>query len=236
MTNSTVGTVFGAIHGGPRRHVLGGFLDMLLQGFENCRPGLSDETLRAEEGASDAFFVELYEKEVARLEETVRLFETGLPDGVQREIFETVDELVRKVVIPAYVRVARRFTIRERNDFYLLPDPLHGIERFFWGLAGMGLGGFVIWAPFIPVWQKEWVLVFVIGGLFFPDVRRYLALRRYQSELNAIVGHADDEIRRTELAHLTSGAAALGSPTVRVASADATPDRGKRPKTRQGGR
>jgi hypothetical protein len=217
--------------------MLGGFIDSLLQGFENCRLGLSDETLRSGEDVVRAFFLELYEKEAARLEETVRLFETGLPEGVQGDIFAKVDDLVRRVVLPAYARLARRFTIRERNDFYLVPESLHGLERFVWGLGGMVLGGFVIWAPFIPIWQKEWVLVFVIGGLFFPDVRRYLALRRYQSELNAIVAHADDEIRRTEIAHLTSGASALGPrASGRGASANGAAGPPHVAKTRQGGR
>ncbi len=237
MMTSTVGTIRRAIRGGPRIHVLGGFVDSLLQAFENCRLGLSDETLRSGEGVVHAFFVDLYEKEIPRLEETVRLFEAGLPEGAQRDILSKVDDLVRKVVVPAYVRLARRFTVRERNDFYLLPDSLHGIERFVWGVAGMGLGGFVIWAPFVPIWQKEWVLVFVIGGLFFPDVRRYLAHRRYQSDLDAIVAHADDEIRRTEITHLTSDASA-GEP--RTSSREASRHRsGTGPgahRTRQGER
>jgi hypothetical protein len=205
--------------------MLGGFIDLLLQGFENRRVGLSDATLRSGDTAVQAFVVELYEKEVPRLEETVRLFETGMPDGVQRDIFATVDGLVRSVVLPAYARLARTFTIRERNDFYLLPEELHGLERFAWGIGGMALGGFVLWAPFIPIWQKEWVLVFVAGGLLFPDIRRYLALRRYESDLNGIVGHADAEILRTELAYLESGVSALGAPS---ASQDASGGRSPR--------
>jgi hypothetical protein len=220
--------------------MLGGFIDSLLQGFENRRVGLSDATLRSGDTAVQAFVVELYEKEVPRLEETVRLFETGMPDGVQRDIFATVDGLIRSVVLPAYTRLVRRFTIRERNDFYLLPEGLHGLERFAWGIGGMALGGFVIWAPFIPIWQKEWVLLFVLGGLLFPNIRRYLALRRYESDLNGTVAHADDEIRRTELAYLASGASALDAPAlgreraaVTSGPSPATPENAK---TKQGGR
>jgi hypothetical protein len=233
---STIETIARAIRGGPRRHVLGGFLDSLLQGFENCRVGLSDETLRSGEGVVTDFFADLYEKERPRLEETVRLFETGLPDAAQKDIFARVDELVRRVVLPAYARLARRFTIRERNDFYLLPEALHGLERVAWGAVGMGLGGFVVWAPFIPIWQKEWVLVFVIGGLFLPDVRRALALRRYQAELNALVAHSDDEIRRTELGHLTSGPPAAESRAAVPRATPESPAAGADHRVRQGGR
>lgn len=112
---------------------------------------------------------------------------------------------MRKVVIPAYARLAARFTRRERNDFYLMPESLHGLERLGWAAAGVVLGAFVVWAPFIPLWAKEWILVFGIAGLVFPDIRRLLTLRRYECELNRLVGRADDEIWRHEMALLTSG-------------------------------
>jgi len=238
MTTSSFGSLFRSLRGGLRTHVLGGFLDSLLQGFENCRVGLSDETLRSGEGVAVPFFLDLYEKEIPRLEETVRLFETGLPEPVQRDILAKVDELVRKVVVPAYVRLARRFTLRERNDFYLLPNPLHGLERILWGVLGMGLGAFVVWAPFIPIWEKEWVLLFLVGGLLFPNARRYLALRRYQAELNTIVAHADDEIRRTEIAYLSSALPEAERASVPAPGASEAPASGgsERARLRQGGR
>jgi hypothetical protein len=217
--------------------MLGGLVDSLLQTFENCRVGLSDETVEGGEKVVHDFFLELYEKESGHLAETVRLFETGLPAPAQQEILARVDELARKVVLPAYARLATRFTRPERNDFYLLPEPLHGLERFGWGVAGMGLGGFVVWAPFIPLWEKEWVLPFVVLGLLFPNIRRYFALRRYQSELNGIVAHADDEIRRAELAQLTSGEVVSATEPQHVAStAGSTTEGAVKPKARQGGR
>jgi hypothetical protein len=193
--------------------MLDGFVDSLLQSFENCRAALSDETIGSGEKAVQTFFLELYAKEASRLGETVRLVETGLNDGAQREMFDKVDELVRKVVIPAYARLAIRFTRRERNDFYLVPESLHGLERLGWGAAGMALGAFAVWAPFIPIWEKEWVLPFVVAGLFFPNLRSFLSTRRYQSELNRIVARADDEIWRMDLAMLTSEASVVRTPS-----------------------
>ena len=183
--------------------MLGGFVDSLLQSFENFRAGLSDDTLKAGETATQTFFLELYEKEVSRLRDTIRLLEIGMSDATREEVFGRVDDLIRRVVVPAYARLARRFTERERNDFYLAPEPLHGVERFGWGAAGLALGAFVVWAPFIPLWDKEWILPFAIAGLFIPNIRRYLALRRYQSELSRLVARADDEIWRMDFTYLT---------------------------------
>jgi hypothetical protein len=185
-----------------RGAMLGGFVDSLLQTFENCRHGLSDDTL-ARPREVEAFFLALYEKEKSRLQETIHVQEQHLSEPDCRELFERLDERMRQVVIPAYVRLTQLFTRRERNDFYLTRGALHGAERLAWAVGGMAVGGFVVWAPFIPLWSKEWVLLFTLAGLVFPDLRRFLAQRRYQAELNALVARTDDDIWRMDLAYLT---------------------------------
>jgi hypothetical protein len=182
--------------------MLGGFVDSLLQMFENCRPGLTDEVLRAGPRGVERFFLDLYEKERARLSETIQQ-EQHLSAENRRALCERVDDRIRRVVLPAYVRLAARFTPRERNDFYLAPEPLHGLERLGFTVAGMAIGVFAVWAPFIPLWEKEWVLLFALAGLVFPGIRRFLSLRRYQAELNALVIRTDNEIWRMDLAYLT---------------------------------
>lgn len=212
-----------------------GFVDSLLQKFENCRGGLSDETLRREEGVR-RFFVELYEREAPRLQEVIRIQEMHRSASLQWDFFTKVDELVRRVVIPGYARLAGPFTVRERNDFYRLAAPLHGLERFICAAAGLALGAFVVWAPFIPLWSKEWCLVFAIGGLIFPDGRRLLSLRRYEADLNHLAQRADDEIRRIEQAYYLIGDAAItdiSGPHVTSTGADpAAPDKAR---VRKGG-
>jgi hypothetical protein len=196
------------LEGAPPKRMLDGFVDSLLQTFENCRPGLSEETIAA--GGAEAFFVDLYEKEISRLRELIRRSQTHLSEAERDELFRRVDERVRKVVLPGYARLTSSFTRRERNDFYLTPEALHGAERLGWGVAGLLLGGFVVAAPFIPLWSKEWVLVFATVGLLFPNLRRVFALRRYQAELNQLVTRTDDEIWRMDLALMTAAAARDG--------------------------
>jgi hypothetical protein len=200
-------------------HPLEGFVDSLLQSFENCRPGLSDQLLGAEGEPPEAFFTGLYEKEIPRLRDTIRREESLLGKGGQAEVFQEVDDLIRKVVIPAYVRLAVRFTPRERNAFYLAPEPFHGLERFGWTVAGVVVGVLVVLAPFIPLWSKEWIIPFMLGGLVFPNIRRFLTVRRYEGELNRLVVRADDEILRIDARALTTGepaAEAAPIPTPRV--------------------
>jgi hypothetical protein len=232
--------------------MLNGFVDSLLQSFENHRAGLDDARLGA--GGEEAFFLELYRKEVPRLRGMIHDQELSLSEASRADFFRDVDEYVRQVVVPAYARLAGRFTRRERNDFYLTPESLHGLERLGWAAAGMLLGMFVVWAPFIPLWSKEWVLVFAVGGLAFPNLRRYFALRRYQNEVNGLVMRADDEIWRKDLAYVTEGAMLRATPPDQAADSEPgahdaladrlagaqsaeTPTDGRgNPKVRQGGR
>lgn len=180
---------------------LDGFVDSLLQTFENSRPGLTSEMLA--KGEVEGFFRELYEGEIPSLrEKTARL--GHLSEEEREQLFARVDDRIRKVVLPGYARIVSAFTPRERNDFYLTPEALHGVERLAWAAAGVVLGALVVEAPFIPLWSKEWVLVFGVGGLVFPTLRRYFALRRYQHQLNDLVARTDDEIWRLDLGYLTA--------------------------------
>jgi hypothetical protein len=184
-----------------RNSTLEGFVDSLLQTFENSRPGLTGEMLQ--EGEVEGFFRELYENEVRSLRD--KIAHLGHLSAEEREeLFQRVDDRIRRVVLPAYARLASGFTPRERNDFYLAPEGVHGVERLAWAVAGVVLGALVVEAPFIPLWSKEWVLVFGIGGFVFPTLRRYFALRRYQHQLNDLVNRTDDEIWRLDLGYLTA--------------------------------
>lgn len=216
--------------------MLDGWVDSLIQTFENCRAGLADESLsRLPE--VETFFAQLYAKERPRLTELVQLSYSHLPDTEQQGLIEKIDDRIRDVLIPAYARLAGRFTGRERNDFYLSRDAWHGLERLGFGVAAMLLGAFVVWAPFIPIWSKEWVAIFAMGGLVFPDLRRLLSWKRYESELNTLVQRTDDEIFRMDLALLshepvTTRAAATHTPDPKTER----PQKNPHPPIRQGGR
>lgn len=185
------------------QRVLEGFVASLLQSFESYRAGLSDEMLRGPEAKVNEYFLELYGKEAKRLPGLVELVCGHLSKTHRQQLLHNTDELIRRVVVPAYARLTQRFTRRERNDFYLAPEGLHGVERLAWAVAGILLGGFLVWVPFIPLWSKAWVLVFAAGGLVLPGLRRVLALRRYASELDGLVSRVDEEIWRLDLAYMT---------------------------------
>ena len=65
----------------------------------------------------------------------------------------------------------------------------------------------------------------MLGGLVFPNVRRFLMVRQYEGELNRVVARADDEIARIDSHYLTAGepaeAVSLAVPGAGVRAAQA---------------
>jgi hypothetical protein len=182
--------------------VVGIWADRLLQSFEDRRAGLPE---RLSEESASRFFGTHLEEQLPLMRESIALQTEGLAPEAREAVLHEMESLARRVLLPAYVRLATHFTLRERNDFYLVPERLHGLERLLSSVAGMLVGAFVVWAPFIPLWSKEWVLPFALAGLLFPDLRRWWLTRRYEKQVNALVLSADREASRLTLSHWMTG-------------------------------
>jgi hypothetical protein len=200
---------------------MGLWADRLLQGFEDRRAGLPEPL---SEKGTERFFSTYLEEQLPQMREGLALQTEGLAPEAREALTRESESLARAVLLPAYVRLATRFTGRERNDFYLLPERLHGLERLGWSVGGMVVGAFVVWAPFIPLWSKEWVLPFALLGLVFPDLRRWWAARRYERELNALVLAADREASRLTLGYFMT-ASVSSEPLSDSPSKDPSPTR-----------
>jgi hypothetical protein len=90
-------------------------------------------------------------------------------------------------VVPAeWLRVARRYSTREADDFGLWRggDP---VARLTYVLVGLVIGGLILWAPFIPIWEKWFPFALAIGGWWLPDAQLAFYRRRYARALGAIV-------------------------------------------------
>ena len=180
-------------------NVLGGFVDELVQKLENCRAGLPEGLDAA---AVQRFVLELYEAERPRLHDAVQALAPLVDEVALMKEEDELDALFRRVLLPAYSRGASDMTRRERNDFYLAKEGFHGVERIGWAVGGILVGTFVVWAPFIPIFAREAILPFAVGGLVFPELRRYFAYRRYTRDVNGLVGKVEAEARRLQSVYL----------------------------------
>lgn len=187
------------------RTALGRFVDALLQAFEDRRAGVDDATLAGGEPAVRAYFERVYDAERPRLDALVRAEAPHLNEAAQAKLAEELHVYLRGTTLPGYAREATRHLLRERNDFFALPAGLHALERVAATVGGIVLGLLVVRAPFIPLWSKYWVAPFMLAGLFFPELRRWRALARYERQLNALVAHAARELGRIDRAYLAAG-------------------------------
>ncbi len=184
----------------PSLSPLGRFIDTLLQSFEDRRLGLKDQALTAE--AAEPFFASIHDQEGSRLRAALREADPHLSEEDRTALQTEVDEFVRRVLVPGYARLAAPFTGRERNDFFLARGATRAFERIACVGGGTLVGVLVVWAPFIPLWSKEWIWLFAIAGLFVPETRRYLAFRRYGREVNELSARSARELERLREAYL----------------------------------
>ena len=214
----------------PLGRTLDGFVDSLLQTFENSRPGLTAEMPRR--GRGRGLLPRPLREGGPRLREKVDRLAHLSADGAAGALPARRRARSARSCCPPTRGSPSAFTPRERNDFYLAPEELHGLERLGWGVAGLACSAASwSWAPFIPIWSKEWVLVFGVGGLVFPSVRRFFALRRYKlgAERPRDPHRRRDLAARPRLHDRGRGPrAALAAAAGRGATPDAASDRARR--------
>ncbi|HEY3359180.1 MAG TPA: hypothetical protein VGQ83_38380 [Polyangia bacterium] len=103
---------------------------------------------------------------------------------------------------PRYVEAAARYTALEQRDFGLWRGG-DVVARITYVFAGLVLGGLVVWAPFIPIWEKWFPFALAIGAFWLPTVQRWWHRRRYARALGEIAraaGGAQRELDR----HITT--------------------------------
>lgn len=94
-------------------------------------------------------------------------------------------EEVRRTVPARWQAVARDFTAREKKSFGLWRggDPVSRLTYVFGGLV---VGGFILWAPFIPIWEKWFPFALALAAFFLPDIQTAWHRRRYARALGDI--------------------------------------------------
>jgi hypothetical protein len=92
---------------------------------------------------------------------------------------------IRKTVPAAWQRVAAVYTDRERREFGLWRggDP---VARLAYVAAGLVLGGLIVAAPFIPIWEKWLPLALAVAAWWLPDVQVRWHKRKYARALGRI--------------------------------------------------
>jgi hypothetical protein len=118
----------------------------------------------------------------ALAEARARYDEAGLPASY----FEALAGEITRDLGPRWRALAAPFTALERRDFSLWRGG-DLIARVVYVLTGLVVGGFCVWAPFIPIWEKWFPIALAVAAFWLPDAQVAWQRGRYARRLGDVV-------------------------------------------------
>lgn len=141
-------------------------------------------------------------REAARqkLEEVRESYEEsgGTPaywQALEREVLETA--------MPQYIPAAMEQTRLERTHYDLWRQG-DAAARAVFGLAGLVVGGLIIAAPFIPIWEDIFALLLAVTGLLYPEIKQLVSDFRHSRLLNQLIVQAEKYQKDGRLHYLST--------------------------------
>jgi hypothetical protein len=97
---------------------------------------------------------------------------------------------VLETALPQYARAAAAQTRLELDSYGLWRqgDPL---SRLALGLGGLTVGGLIVKAPFIPIFDDAFAFVLAAASFFYPEIKRLVFDWRHSRLLNRLIVQAD---------------------------------------------
>jgi hypothetical protein len=142
--------------------------------------------------------MEIARAKLAEIEESYREA-GGTPsywEALQREVLETS--------MPQYINGAVEQTRLERSgyDVWRGGDPA---ARATIGVVCLILGGLIVAAPFIPIFEDTFAFALALAGFFYPELKRVYSDYRHTRLLNRLVVQAE-KYQRDPRIHYVSNA------------------------------
>lgn len=97
---------------------------------------------------------------------------------------------VLETALPQYARAAAAQTRLELDSYGLWRqgDPL---SRLALGLGGLTVGGLIVKAPFIPIFDDAFAFVLAAASFFYPEIKRLVFDWRHSRLLNRLIVQAE---------------------------------------------
>lgn len=121
--------------------------------------------------------------------------------GGTERYWELVQAEVMDTAVPRYVRAAAAQNAAERSGYGVWRKG-DLVARLIFALIGLTIGGAIVAAPFIPIFEDAFAFTIAVGAFVYPDIRRLLTDVRYSRELNAIVAAADQYQRQLRITYV----------------------------------
>jgi|CXWL01.1.fsa_nt_gi hypothetical protein len=151
----------------------GSVLFAVLQDCEHQRPAF----------APDELAERLLEVARAKLAEIRRAYDEA---GGAESYWAALEREVLATTMPQYIAAARRQNRLESTDFDLWRqgDP---IARTAYAVVGLTLGGLIVAAPFIPIFEDAFAFALAAVGLAYPEIKRLFFSLRQSRLLNRLI-------------------------------------------------
>jgi len=162
-----------------REYDCGPVLFAVLQDCEHRR-----RSLPPDDGEAAAKLAEIAREKLAEIAPCYA--EAGGTPGYWREL----EREVLETALPQYARAAAAQTRLERDHYGLWRqgDPL---SRLALGLAGLTVGGLIVKAPFIPIFENAFAFVLAAAAFFYPEIKRLVYDWRHSRLLNRLIVQAE---------------------------------------------
>jgi hypothetical protein len=118
------------------------------------------------------------------------IHESYLENGGTPAYWEELEREVLETSLPVYIPDAVEQTRLEKSgyDVWRRGD---AAARALFALGGLALGGLIVAAPFIPIWEDAFAFVLAVGGLLYPEVKQLVADFRHSRQLNRMIAEAE---------------------------------------------
>jgi hypothetical protein len=131
----------------------------------------------------------------ARLREIARaklaeIHESYVECGGTETYWQDLEREVIATTLPQYVSSAVEQSRLEKSnyDLWRQGDPA---ARFLFGLLGLIIGGLIIAAPFIPIFEDAFAFFLAAGGFLYPEIKKTYSDFRHSRTLNRLIAQAE---------------------------------------------
>jgi hypothetical protein len=145
----------------------------------------------------------------ARLRETARrkldeIRASYVEMGGTESYWQDLQREVMEAALPQYIPAAIEQTRLERSsyDLWRQGDPA---ARALLTLIGLVLGGLIVKAPFIPIWEDAFAFALAAAFFLYPEIKQLYFDRRHTRFLNRLILHAE-KYQRDQRLHYVSEA------------------------------
>ena len=139
--------------------------------------------------------------------------------------WQQLEREVLATALPQYVPAAleQNRLERTRYDLWRQGDPA---ARALFGLLGLVLGGLIIAAPFIPIFEDTFAFLLTLAGLLYPEIKKGFYDIRHSQLLNRLIKQAEKYQKSQPAQYVTEAEmaaemAAVGTGPARVADSAA---------------